>query len=420
MHAALIIAAHHLRRIVRNPGLLLLLMAMPVSLAVIEYGAFGTTAAQGTLPPTKVLVLDEDDTLVSGGVPYAFSSGPAKDFFELAHVDSLDQARRIFQRNEAAALIVVPKGFQDAVIAGGRAELGFYPNPIQTIGPEIARNLVEMTTLIGNGLYEQAREPMSKVRAIMAAGREPAPGEIAELSAGFYQAGVRLGGLQALSGITVGVQRPGDAQARTGFGTDPRQFFAYVFPGLVIFALLFIAQALAIRLLRDRMRGLQRRIAITPVPAASVTAGGAIYMITGLLALLFVLAAIGALIFRIPLRNPAALLPLALGFAVFASGLHLLAIALAKSDRSASFVGGVVVLLISLLGGTFVPAESFPPLLQGVAMALPNGAAQQGFIDVLVHGQGPAGVGGRLAVVWAWALATMAAAMIAERRRLRV
>ncbi len=420
IHAALIIAGHHLRRIVRNPGLLLLLMAMPISLAVIEYGAFGSTAAQGKLPPTKVLLLDEDDTLVSGAVPYAFSGGPAKDFFELAHVDSLDEARRLFQRNQAAALIVVPKGFQDAVIAGGRAELGFFKNPIQTIGPEIARNMVEMTALIGNGLYGQALEPIAKVRALMAAEREPAPGEIAELSAGFYTAGVRLGGLQGLSGMTVAVLRPGEAQAQTGFGADPRQFFAYVFPGLSIFALLFIAQAFALRLLRDRMRGLQRRIAMTPVSAASVAAAGAIYMIAGLLALLLVLAAIGALIFRIPLRDPFALLPLGLGFAVFASGLHLLSIALAKSDRSASFVGSVVVLLISLLGGTFVPAESFPPFLQGVAMALPNGAAQQGFIDVLVHGHGLTDVGGRLAVVWAWGLVMLGSALIAERRRLRV
>ncbi len=420
MRGALIIAGHHLRRIVRNPGLLLLLMAMPVSLAVIEYGAFGRTAATGTLPPTKVLFLDQDDSLVSGAVPYAFSGGPAKDFFELAHVDSLDEARRLFQRNQAAALIVVPKGFQDAVIAGRPARLGFYRNPIQAIGPEIARNMIEMTALIGNGLYAQAAEPLAKVRALMAEGREPSAAEVGEMSTGFYKAGVRLGSLQGLSAISVAVRRPGKASAQTGFGTDPKQFFAYVFPGLTVFALLFIAQAFAIRLLRDRMRGLQRRIAMTPVPAASVAAGGAIYMVTGLFVLLLVLAVMGVLVFRIELSSPAALLPLGVGFALFAAGLHLLAIALAKSDRGAQFVGGVVILVISLLGGTFVPAESLPAALQSVAMALPNGAAQQGFIDVLVHGQGPAGVGGRLAVVWGWGVFTLAAALIAERRRLRV
>ena len=59
--------------------------------------------------------------------------------------------------------------------------------------------------------------------------------------------------------------------------------------------------------------------------------------------------------------------------------------ALAKSDRGAGFVGSVIVLVLSLVGGSFVPAEQFPPFLRSLAMLVPNGAAQQGFIDILVH-----------------------------------
>ena len=102
------------------------------------------------------------------------------------------------------------------------------------------------------------------------------------------------------------------------------------------------------------------------------------------------------------------------------AGLHLLSSSLARSDRSASFVGSVVVLVLSLLGGTFVPAETYPPFLRTVAALVPNGAAQQGFIDVLVHKTPLAGLGGRLAVTWAWGLVTMGLAVFFERRRLRV
>jgi len=125
-------------------------------------------------------------------------------------------------------------------------------------------------------------------------------------------------------------------------------------------------------------------------------------------------------VFRLQLRDPIALLTIGVGIALFASGLHLLSNSLAKSDRGASFVGGVVVLLLSLLGGSFVPAEQFPPFLRGVAMCVPNGAAQQGFIDVLVHKLPLAQLGGRLAVTWAWGLATVGLAMLLERRKLRL
>jgi ABC-2 type transport system permease protein len=120
------------------------------------------------------------------------------------------------------------------------------------------------------------------------------------------------------------------------------------------------------------------------------------------------------------LRDPVSLVAIGLGFAVFAAALHLLSGSLAKSDRSAGFVGSVVVLVLSLLGGTFVPAEQYPPFLRALAVLVPNGAAQQGFIDVLVHKTPLIALGGRLGVTWAWGIVTMGLAVFFERRRLRV
>jgi len=419
MTAALTIAAHHIRRVVRNPGLILLLLAIPLTFAIIEYAAFGRTAAKGTLPPATVLFLDEDDTLVSSALPQVFSGGPAKDFFELSQVQSKTEAVRLFKRGQAAALIVVPSGFQNAVLEGKRAELGFYPNPVQSIGPEIARSMLEMTALIGNGLYAKALEPIAQIRTLVQAEREPTSDEVAAISRGFFEAGRRLSSLQGLSGLTVGVQRPGASAVKTGFGNDPGQFFAYVFPGLVVFGLLFIAQALAMRLMRDRLRGLQRRLVVTPVGPGAVILGGAIYTVVALFALLVFLGIIGAVVFRIQLRDPASLVAIGAGFAIFASGLHLLSMSLATSDRGAGFVGSVIVLVLSLVGGSFVPAEQYPPFLRSLAVLVPNGAAQQGFIDVLVHKAPLAALGGRLAIVWTWGLAVMGLAVYFEQRRLR-
>jgi ABC-type multidrug transport system permease subunit len=412
------IALHHIRRVAKTPGLILVLLAIPLTLAIIEYGAFGRTAAVGKLPPTTVLVLDEDDTILSGTVSQAFSAGPAKDFFEVLQVPDKDEAARRFKRGQAAALVVVPRGFQDAVLAGRKAELGYYPNPTQTIGPEIARSMLEMTTVIGNGLYAQALEPIARVKALLDAGKEPTADEVAAISKGFFEAGQRLAGLEGLSNLEVLVERPGEA-ARSGFGSDPSRFFAYVFPGLVIFALLFIAQALAMRLIRDRLRGLQKRLITTPTPPGAIMLGGVLYLVAALFVLLVFLALIGAVVFRIQLRDPASLLALGAGFAVFAAGLHLLSISVARSDRSAGFAGSVIVLVLSLVGGTFVPAEQYPPLLRSLATMVPNGAAQQGFIDVLVHKLPMSALGGRLAVTWGWAVATLGLAVLLERRRLR-
>jgi hypothetical protein len=104
MRQALVIAGHHLKRTVRSPGLILLLLAIPVTIALIEYAAFGRTAAAGKLPPIKVLILDEDKTFSSSAVPQIFAGGPAKDFFEVATVADLQTAERMFRRGDASAV----------------------------------------------------------------------------------------------------------------------------------------------------------------------------------------------------------------------------------------------------------------------------------------------------------------------------
>ena len=418
MPAALTIAAHHIRRVMKNPGLILLLLAIPLTLAVIEYAAFGRTAAAGKLPPATVLFLDEDDTLVSGALPQVFSGGPAKDFFELSQVPDKAEAARLFTRGQAAALIVVPKGFQDAVLEGTRAELGFYPNPVQSIGPEIARSMIEMTALIGNGLYAKALEPVSQIgrscsriasrrqtrwprspaassrraaawracRAERADGGREAPGGLRREDGIRQRPGpvlrVRLPGA---GGVRPAVHRAGaghapDARSAEGPPAPPRHHTGRTerrHPG------------------RGDLHG-RRALRAADRPGL-----------------------IGAVVFRIQLRDPASLVAIGAGFAIFASGLHLLSMALAKSDRGAGFVGSVVVLVLSLVGGTFVPAEQYPPFLRSLAMLVPNGAAQQGFIDVLVHHAPLSALGGRLAVVWAWGLGVMALAVYFDQRRLR-
>jgi ABC-2 type transport system permease protein len=418
MKAAVIIAAHHLKRIARNPGLILLLMAIPITLALIEYAAFAPAATSGKLPPIKVLLLDEDRTFASAAVPRLLGAGPLADYIELDTVADVASARRTLQRGQASALVIVPAGFQDAIVDGRRAELRLARNPAQTFSPEIVDSMLQMLTAIANGLLAQAREPMSAIRRAAEDGRDPTEDEVAEISRGFYRAGERLQILGEFERLSVDVKRPAGASQAFDFGSS-QAFFGYIFPGLVLFGLMFISQALAMRLLRDREMGLQRRVAIAPASPSSIMAGGVLYLFAALLVLMALLAALGAVIFRVELRNPATLLVLAVGFALFATGLQLSVLGFARSERGAQAVVGVVIMVLSLLGGAFVPLEQYPPFLQAVGRVLPNGAAHQAFVDVLVRGRGLGDLLQPAAITWAWAAALVVLAVVAERRHSR-
>jgi ABC-2 type transport system permease protein len=123
-------------------------------------------------------------------------------------------------------------------------------------------------------------------------------------------------------------------------------------------------------------------------------------------------------VFRLTLTNPGTLLVIAFGFAFFATGLQLLVISMARSDAGAQAVAGALIMILSLLGGAFVPLESYPPALRAIGELLPNGAAHQAFIDVLVRQKILGEILRPVAIIWTWALAFTAVAVVLERRRL--
>ena len=73
-----IVAAHHLRRLVRRPVLVLFLTAVPLTLAFVESAAFGPAATtSGAPPPVPVLFADEDQSGASKALEACVTDGIA-------------------------------------------------------------------------------------------------------------------------------------------------------------------------------------------------------------------------------------------------------------------------------------------------------------------------------------------------------
>ena len=62
-------------------------------------------------------------------------------------------------------------------------------------------------------------------------------------------------------------------------------------------------------------------------------------------------------------------------------------------------------MMLSLVGGAFVPVENYPPAWRALASLLPNGAAQAGMVRVLTVNTSAAGVGTQIVTIWTWAAA---------------
>jgi hypothetical protein len=140
------------RRVVKTPSVLLVWLAFPLLLSLIEYAAFGQLNKSSTgLPRGMLLFVDRDRSTASGGLATMLQRDPMSDFFEVTKVDSSELADRRLTDNEGSASLLVPMGFQDSLLAGGPVELVLTPNPREYIRPPMvdrAHHLLE----IGNRL----------------------------------------------------------------------------------------------------------------------------------------------------------------------------------------------------------------------------------------------------------------------------
>jgi linearmycin/streptolysin S transport system permease protein len=394
-----------LRRLFKSPSVPLIWLAFPLVLSAIEYGAFGHLSRSSTgIPKGTLLVADHDRSMASGFFLASLQRQPLSDFFGVVQLDSLARVDKRLEKNDASAALEIPRGFQDSVLAGGRIELPFTPNARETIRPQMVDSALRTFLDIGNRFLLESDDALKQLRTATRGNSEPTRDNVMAIAGSFYDVGQRVEKLGALADLDVTVARPAPKPGSPARSGDSPNFFAMFLPGLLLFSGLMVGQGFERRAFQARMLGLQRRIGASPVSrptvilAESVTVYLAALICSGLVLLL------GLLLFRIPLREPATLLLVLLGFGFFVVGLMKTIYARARSKRAAEAVGSVVTLLTTLIGGGFVPVEVYSASIRPFAASTPVGSASQAMVDALVYGRGVTTSPEHVLIAWMWGI----------------
>jgi ABC-2 type transport system permease protein len=171
---------------------------------------------------------------------------------------------------------------------------------------------------------------------------------------------------------------------------EPIQFIT---PGIMSWGVAITAVfGAALTLVSWRKKQVLRRIRLAPVHASTV--------LTSRVVVTFGVAVVQALIFLGIGSLPAFGLKLtgtwALAIPVFLLGvlaffaIGMLVGAFCKTEEAATGAANIVVLPMAFLSGTFFPVDQMPAWLQSVSKAFPLRHMNDGIMDFLVRGQGPA------------------------------
>lgn len=399
-------ALKDLRRRLRDPLALVLWLGIPFAILVLISLAFG---GGEVTPQARLLVADEDDSFVSGILTGALGQGGMADLVRVEKVTP-EEGRRRIDEGDGSALLVVPPGFGNAVLASEPTRLTLLTNPAQRILPGIVEEILSLLVDAVFYLQRLASEPLAVFSSGPPDGAATFPDPlIAATSVEINQlAGTVTDYLfPPRLDVSVEVEEP-EGQKDVEIGP-------LFFQSMFFLAILFIAQGMSDDLWVEKRQGTLPRTLTTPHGVFSLLAGKLLAALVLLLGMSALALAAGAALYGFA---PARVLPAALW--ATGSGLVLLVMftllqLFATSQRAGSLLSSLVLFPLMMIGGSFFPLEAMPGWLAAIGRRLPNGYALELFKTIL----GGGATAGALVPAVAGMLALLAVGVWLAGRRLR-
>jgi ABC-2 type transport system permease protein len=386
------IAAKDLRLLFRDRKALLTLIGTPILLTLVLGTALANMWTSET-PPSRVLWINEDSgQLGQMLIDDVFTLPGIASWVVLEEATDKDAALDRVRRGQATVLLTIPEGFSDSVAAGG-AVLNVYRDPGSSVRADAITQIAQRFAM---------ELSVRRTVHLALAGQ----GVIAE--AGQVEA--------ALAQIRLDIERDSleGAVAGTNRTYAPMDYYA---ASMGVMYLLFTVSHGATTFLREREGGTLARMYQSPVKAVSILGGKfvGIYMIA--LTQIVCVVVFTSLVYRVNWGNPLAAAGLILSAVAAASGLGVMIAAISKSAASADALGTMIVLPMSVLGGSMMPLFAMPAAVRSLARLTINGWALEGFTRVMFENARLADVGQNCLVLLGAGLAMLLVGGISLQRK---
>ncbi len=347
-----------------------------IPLVVGELLILAMGGSDGVKPRVELLISDEDDSPLSGFVKGAFSQG---EMAELFHVEAISQdaGREQLDQGEASALLIIPAGFQQAVLDDTPCQLTLITNPAQQILPGIAEETISVMVdgaFYGHRLFGDELREIADVLATEEDG--PTALQIVRVAtrigAIVEQVNEHVDPLSITVETEVDVPQSDPQGNVSGIEADVADTF-YVFPGILLMALVFMGEGLSGDIWVERRQGTLKRVIATPSTLHAFLAGklAAGLIVIGCVSL--VLLVIGTIYFGLPGKN----LPLAWAWMILSGAVLTATMQVVQlwvsSQRAGSVVTNSLMFPLMMIGGSFFPFESMPTWMATVGSWTPNG-----------------------------------------------
>jgi ABC-2 type transport system permease protein len=434
MRVVLAMVAKDLRRRLRTPLASLLLLLFPLVFAGLIALTFGGEAKP---PRVRLLLEDRDGDLVGRVVRLALQQPEARRHFEVLPVASVaGDGGALIEEHAAAALLRLPAGLTDDLLAGRPARLELIKSPAQSLLPEIAEQSVAVLADALSSAAQLLRGPLAEIRT----GRQerralPNPTAATPTSPPYIRQEDDLALLaraalrrarpyvwpSVLQLATTPLPAPSappappapggapGAAGSTGTGGGGKatgsnrpaaggSLFLLFLPGIAVYSLFSLAdQTMRDLLVEARLKTLRRQLA-APITAGRVLVGKALVTAAVAGLAVIILTVLGSLVARRGI-DLAGYLLLSLALVIATTGFASAVFAAARNERQGATLASMLALVMAFAGGAFIPLDNLPRSVQQVAPASLIFWASRGYHLLVLDGAGLGAVLPEIAVL---------------------
>jgi ABC-2 type transport system permease protein len=398
----LVITLKDLRQLVVDWKTPLFLLIMPIAFTLLF--AFVFSGGDGDDPRLPVGFLNQDGEGAIGAHLLALLETSEAIRPVVLDDTEVGEAHKQVADEELAAVVILPAGYGEQVLAatgskavkpvvivdpnssaGQAAQSGLQAAFVRLLGAVKAANLTARAYEALGGVADQSFLTETLSRAVQAWDNPP---------------------------LTVVTSQSGALTAGDEESPAPANDYAHSSAGIMVqFAMAGLIGAAEI-IVVERKSGTMRRLLTTPVARVEIVLGHYCTMVVMILAQLAVLILFGQLVLGVGyLHEPLGTLLMLLTTALWAAALGLLIGAFARTEEQIIMFAILVMLLLSGLGGAWMPLEFTGETFQTVGHLMPTAWAIDGFENIVIRGLGLDSVLLPAAIVFGFAIAFFAVAV---------
>ena len=331
--------------------------------------------------PVVIVNLDQGD--LGNALQDLFNSEDLAELIEPTASTDPKAARQLINDNKAAAAIIIPEGFTQSIIPAEETITGsnyvepepvqieVYTNPSSPTSAGIVKAVVDEFI---SRVEEGRTSGMTSFLQLMQSGLID-PTKI-EAEAGNLFQNVEQTESNAIT-LTKNTE-----------GADAVEFdlLSYFAPGIALMFLMYTVSYGGRSILAERTGGTLPRLMISPTQIVQVLGGKVLGIFFMGVSQVGILILASAILFQVNWGDTLGIIVLILAAVFGATGWGMLITAFARTPAQVGSTGTVIMLIFSILGGSFISLENFPPFIQTISKITPIAWGLDGFTTLALGG----------------------------------